>query len=93
MRSAKLAEAIILQAMDDLYENSECDRSVEFFTGEGFAQCASIAGMDHDSKVGVLIFVGQAVSIVLKPGFRDMSVQGGNGWMKRNRSTGAQGLC
>ena len=93
MRTAMLAEAIILQAIDDLYDRTEHDMSVEFFTGDGFAECAELAGMDHERKMGVLEVVSRVVSAAFRPGFSDICVQGGHGWMRRSRSAGAQGLC
>lgn len=41
-----LAEAIILQSMEDLWDEEHKDDSVRFFDGEGFSLCADIAGMN-----------------------------------------------
>jgi hypothetical protein len=40
-----LAEAVILQAMEDLWSSAHSRESVEFFEGEGFRYCADLAGM------------------------------------------------
>ena len=40
-----LAEAIILQAIEDLWSPQHRGESIEFFLGEGFAKCAELAGM------------------------------------------------
>jgi len=54
-RQAKnIAEAVILQSMEDLYEEAHREESIEFFTGSGFAQCAEIAGMTQKEKAEVL---------------------------------------
>jgi hypothetical protein len=42
---AALAEAIILQSLEDLWSKTQKDKSIAFFTGEGFHICAEIAGM------------------------------------------------
>lgn len=40
-----LAEAVILQSVEDLWSKTDRERSIEFFTGEGFSLCAEMAGM------------------------------------------------
>lgn len=40
-----LAEAMILQSIEDLWNKAYKKKSIEFFTGEGFNLCADIAGM------------------------------------------------
>ena len=49
-----LAEAIILQSMEDYWGNAYREESIEFFKGEGFKVCAEIAGMGHDDQSKVL---------------------------------------
>ena len=44
-RLASLAEAIIMQSLDDLWSPTQKGKSIAFFTGEGFDICASMAGM------------------------------------------------
>ncbi len=44
-RLASLAEAIIMQSLDDLWIKTQQSKSVAFFTGEGFDICATMAGM------------------------------------------------
>ena len=52
MRSVKymgyksLAEAVILQSIEDLWSQSYRDESKDFFEGDGFKICAEIAGMN-----------------------------------------------
>ena len=64
MKSAKLAESIILQAIDDIYDNKERTASIEFFTGKGFYHAARMAGMGYKHMLGVLEFVNQIVSSI-----------------------------
>ena len=40
-----LAEAVILQSIEDLWSKTNRKRSVEFFTGDGFSIYADMAGM------------------------------------------------
>jgi hypothetical protein len=40
-----LAEAIILQAMEDLWSKAHKQQSIAFFKGDGFRQCADAADM------------------------------------------------
>ncbi len=44
-RLASLAEAVILQTLEDLWSKAHKERSLAFFTTEGFHICAEIAGM------------------------------------------------
>jgi regulator of replication initiation timing len=44
-RLAALAEAIILQSLEDLWSKTQKNKSLAFFTGEGFHICAEMAEM------------------------------------------------
>ena len=79
MINKRLAEAIILQALDDLYDPSLLDNSVEFFSGRGYLECAAIAGMDHNEIMGILEAVSRIVCMRRKPGFREICVRGDRG--------------
>ncbi len=52
-----LAEAILLQLMEDLWIDKEMSDSMDFFIGEGFRICSEIAGMSSDDKVRILNIV------------------------------------
>jgi hypothetical protein len=45
VRLKALAEAVILQAVEDLWSSAHSKESVEFFEGDGFRHCADLAGM------------------------------------------------
>ena len=64
MKSAKLAESIILQAIDDIYDDKERTASIEFFTGKGFYHAARMAGMGYRHMLGILELVNQIVSSI-----------------------------
>ena len=46
MGKKSLAEAIILQSMEDLWDEKERADAVRFFDGDGFGACSEIAGMN-----------------------------------------------
>ncbi len=52
-----LAEAILLQSMEDLWVDEERSACMDFFSGEGFRICSEIAGMSSDDKVKILNMV------------------------------------
>lgn len=52
-----LAEAIILQSMEDLSDANHRAESMEFFSGEGFRICSQMAGMKREAQLKVLELV------------------------------------
>jgi len=54
MKVRKLAEAVILQSLEDLYDPRHRAESVDFFSGEGFHICARMAGLCPKDKLKVL---------------------------------------
>ncbi len=56
-----LAEAILLQSMEDLWIDEERSGCIDFFSGEGFRLCSEIAGMSPDGKVKILNMVGDII--------------------------------
>jgi len=69
----RLAEAILLQSLEDLWINEERSNCVDFFSGEGFRICSQIAGMSSDDKVKMLNIVG---GIIDKNSGKDKKVRG-----------------
>jgi hypothetical protein len=53
-RLAALAEAVILQTLEDLWSKAHKKRSLAFFTTEGFHICADIAGMKIADRLRLL---------------------------------------
>jgi hypothetical protein len=53
----KLSEAIILQALDDLWVTKHRESSVDFFTGRDFHVCADTAGLNYYDKIILLDMV------------------------------------
>jgi len=49
-----LAEAIILQSMEDMWSTAHRDESEEFFGGEGFDICAGLAGLNADEQKKII---------------------------------------
>lgn len=59
-RTRHLAEAVILQSIEDLW-NPECrGESHDFFDGEGFVLCSEIAGITHMKQLTVLRMLSDA---------------------------------
>lgn len=49
-----LAEAVILQSLEDLSDVRYRTESIEFFSGTGFRMYAEMAGLNADGKVQLL---------------------------------------
>jgi len=60
-QAEKIAEAIILQTIEDLWSASHREESIEFFTGEGFAICSRIAGMGLYEKLKLIQSIKKAI--------------------------------
>lgn len=54
MKMKALAEAIILQSIEDLWDEAHRRESLEFFKGEGFDMYADIAGLGPAEKSKLL---------------------------------------
>ncbi|MBI4823348.1 MAG: hypothetical protein HY805_03845 [Nitrospirae bacterium] len=50
----KLAQAIILQSVEDMWDKQHRAECMEFFTGEGFHICAQMAGLLPNEKSKLL---------------------------------------
>ena len=68
MGAKKLAEAIILQSIEDLYDVRHRTGSVDFFTGESFHTCARMAGLGTGEKLKVLNLVREVVGATTSGG-------------------------
>ncbi|UCG78058.1 MAG: hypothetical protein JSV21_10930 [Nitrospirota bacterium] len=53
-KARALAEAIILQAIEDLWEPTTRRGCLEFFKGEGFEICADIAEINSAKRIRML---------------------------------------
>jgi len=53
-----LAEAVILQSIEDLWSSSHKDESKDFFDGDGFKICAEIAGINSIKQFKFLHLLG-----------------------------------
>jgi hypothetical protein len=53
-RLKNLAEAIILQSIEDLWSKTHQKESIEFFTGEGFRHCADMADMSVVDRLRII---------------------------------------
>jgi hypothetical protein len=76
MKVAHLAEAIVLQAIDDLWDEEQRQGCTEFFTGEDFRTCAAIAGISTSDQIkilkmfgGIMRGAGKSVTLRKEPDF------------------------
>lgn len=53
-----LAEAVILQSIEDFWSMNYKKQSIDFFKGEGFQVCSKIAELDAIKQIEVLCFLG-----------------------------------
>jgi hypothetical protein len=60
LQAKKIAEAIILQAIEDLWSPIHKQESIEFFTGEGYALCAQILDMGLIEKLKIIQIIKKA---------------------------------
>lgn len=67
MKVNHLAEAIILQSMEDLWDENLREDCITFFTGEDFRTCAAIAGMDTCEQIKILTMLSQMIKDMNKP--------------------------
>jgi hypothetical protein len=58
-----LAEGIILQAIEDLYDDNEREDCIAFFRSRDFTVCAEMAGIDTASQVRLLDFVKRVIAL------------------------------
>ncbi len=58
-----LAEAVIMQAVEDLWDNKHRSQGLDFFNGERFRDCAGLAGMDIHAQMTLLQILREPVKI------------------------------
>jgi hypothetical protein len=67
MKAKHLAEAIIMQSIEDLWNEDHRAECIDFFTGQDFRTCASIAGIDTAGQIQILNLVGESIKGFTKP--------------------------
>lgn len=70
LRLKTLAEAVILQAMEDLWSDAHREKSIEFFEGNGFHYFASLAGMGAVERLRLGKMLGRLKSDGVTPSQR-----------------------
>ena len=58
MAVKNVAEAVILQSIEDLWDKKWKEESVSFFNGEAFNACAEIAGLTASDRKKLLAMIG-----------------------------------
>jgi len=56
-----LAEAILLQALEDLWDGARRKETIVFFCGEGFRTCADMACMNTYERLKLIRIVRKAI--------------------------------
>lgn len=67
MKARHLAEAIILQSIEDLWDKDSREESIRFFTGEDFRTCAAIAKIDIADQIRILTMLSEQIKKLHKP--------------------------
>lgn len=67
MNIKNLAEAIILQSIEDLWSEDHRGECIKFFSGEDFRTCARIAGMDISEQIKILGLLKDSLKSINKP--------------------------
>jgi hypothetical protein len=55
-----LAEAVILQAIEDLFDSSERKKSIDFFKSDNFTLCAETAGLSTLEQMRIIRMLANA---------------------------------
>ncbi|MBI5676431.1 MAG: hypothetical protein HZC48_11500 [Nitrospirae bacterium] len=55
-----LADAVVLQSIEDLFSPFFRGSSLKFFNGKGFELCAGTTGMNENEKAGILTVLKQS---------------------------------
>ncbi len=67
MVTQKLAESIIIQSLEDLWDAQHRAESLKFFSSHNFRTCAKAAGMGLEEKLKLLTFVKKIIDTHKKP--------------------------
>ena len=67
MKVRHIAEAIILQSIEDLWVEDLREECIKFFSGKDFRTCASVAGIDVPSQIKILNMVGKSIKGLKSP--------------------------
>lgn len=62
-----LAEAMILQSMEDLWSRSYQKESIEFFRGDGFRRCADMAGLSVVDRLRIIRMLRKTNAAAFRP--------------------------
>jgi len=61
MGTRDLAEAVILQSIEDLWSKDAREESINFFKKSGFVKYAAIASMTTEDRLKLLNIIGEAI--------------------------------
>ncbi|MBI4690605.1 MAG: hypothetical protein HY754_10120 [Nitrospirae bacterium] len=75
MKTGALAEAIILQSIEDLWHESLREDCVKFFRGNGFTICAGLAGMNLSDREKLLRMIDGLIKNDIKKSCRQVGTR------------------
>jgi hypothetical protein len=67
MNVEKLAQAVILQSIEDLWDERHREDCINFFSGEEFSICAGLGGMNVPDQIKLLNMVNGLIKNLKKP--------------------------
>jgi hypothetical protein len=67
MMAKNLAESVLLQSIEDLWDKEQRRDCLDFFSGEGFRLCADIAGIQLTDQKKLLSLIGRSISHRQRP--------------------------
>ena len=67
MKTRNMAEAIILQSIEDLWDKDEREECIKFFSGENFRTCAAIAGLGTIEQIKILRILDDLIKVLNNP--------------------------
>lgn len=84
MDKRNIAELIILQCIEDLWDQEEKRGSADFFKGEGFRLCAEIAGIDIYGQYRLLDIVLNIVRSIRDPLIHSEGASAATTWQEQS---------
>jgi hypothetical protein len=67
MMAKNLAEAVLLQSIEDLWDKKESKKCFSFFKGNGFHLCSDIAGISPVDRRKLLSLIVRSIKQRQKP--------------------------
>jgi hypothetical protein len=86
MSLKSLAEGIILQSIEDLWNENHRNDCITFFTSRDLRLCAELAGMDINDQVELLNMVKKSMRSIRRNGKKNAVREKGSARERENRA-------